>query len=103
MDEKYFNKKIDSILDCFTLWLLNEYCITDAEKDKAKAILQQIAADAFAAGAEAQKVASVEAANNICTSTRSTGTSSFIEDFIKRWEVVAAIESATVKWEVPGE
>ena len=46
MDEKYFNKKIDSILDCFTLWLLNEYCITDAEEDKAKAILHQIAADA---------------------------------------------------------
>ena len=107
IDEKYFNKKIDSTLDCFTLWLLNEYCITDAEEDKAKAILHQIAADALEAGAEAQKgeidiLATSALSQLLCSMKMGEPFSSKISDKLMS-SVRQAIESATVKWEVPGE
>jgi len=98
MDEKYFNKKIDSILDCFTLWLLNEYCITDAEEDKAKAILHQIAKDFFAAGAEAQRVAIDEKLSHEFYFRRGPNSE---EPIMYASEILAAINTATVK-EVPG-
>jgi len=78
LDEKYFEEKLEEFYD-YKFW------------NKAK-ILHQIARD----GAEAQKVADDTAVKNYMDRGILLGT-------LNINGVRAAIESAAVKWEVPGE
>ena len=82
MDEKYFEGKIEQLNEFEDFYFYSEAHATLIEKPEVKAILHQIAEDAFTAGAEAQRHKCFPdcAASNSCP-----------------------CESATVKWEVPGE
>ena len=100
MDEKYFEGKIEQLNEFEDFYFYSEAHATLIEKPEVKAILHQIAADAFEAGAKAQKVAIELAVEKEFGLWFGTNPGEFKGMFA---DVESAINSATVKWEVPGE
>ena len=88
MDERYLREKYLTLQTCFYNESVNPQKGWEYET---LTILRQIARDGFIAGAEAQKVA-IKLALIDAVETCSIP--------IKFSEIVAAIKSATVKWEV---
>jgi len=75
------------------LYIAVESPIADDVNAKVKAYIDALARDGFIAGAEAQKIAAVKKVERLMAPMGHYLLPS----------VIAAIRSATVKWEVPGE
>ena len=91
LDKKYFE-------DVIYLTIETHICFDPIPgRKRMLKILHKIAADAFAAGAEAQKEADKTAVKTVFELADNGGKMAMLMCAIAR------IQSATVKWEVPGE